>query len=71
MATNKVFGCDDMRREILSYLPKYCIQCKSRMGNINYPNSYKLCFDRIWRKNECKRMKGYCNWCYYYVYEYN
>ena len=71
MSANKVFDSDDLRRKIFSYLPKYCKQCKCKMGNIKYPNSYKLYFDRTWRKNECKPIKGYCNWCYYYVYEYN
>ena len=70
MSANKVFGCDELRGEILSYLPRYCLQCKNRMGNINYPHSYKLYHDSIWKRNECKRLKGYCNWCYYYVFEY-
>ena len=39
---SKVFGCDHLRREILSYIPKRCKECKKKMGNINYPRSYKL-----------------------------
>ncbi len=68
---SKVFGCEDLRKEILSYIPKRCKECKKKMGNINYPRSYKLYQDYIWRSNECKCLRGYCNWCYYYVYEYN
>mgnify|MGYP001190735892 FL=1 len=68
---SKVFGCDDLRKEILSYIPKYCGECKGRMGNINFPKGIKQYRNYIWRINECKHMKGYCNWCYYYVYEYN
>jgi hypothetical protein len=71
MSANKVFGCDDLRRKILSFLPKYCLHCRCRMGNINFPISYKPYYNIIWRKNECKKCKGYCNWCYYYVYEYD
>ena len=67
---SKVFGCDDLRKEILNYIPKYCGHCKTRMGNINYPKSCKEYNNYIWRKNECKKLKGYCNWCYYYVFEY-
>jgi hypothetical protein len=74
MSANKVFGCDDLRRKILSFLPKYCLGCKDRMGNINFPFNYKPYYNRIWCKNECKKEckknKGYCNYCYYYVYDY-
>ena len=46
-------------------------ECKGRMGNINFPKGIKQYRNYIWRINECKHMKGYCNWCYYYVFEYN
>ena len=68
---SKVFGCDDLRKEILSYFPKYCKQCTRKMGKINYPKSYRLDHDTIWLTNENKCLKGYCNWCYYYAFEYH
>ena len=68
---SKVFGCEDLRREILSYIPKRCKQCKQTMGNIKYDVSRKLYRDYSWRVNECDKLEGFCNWCYYYVFEYN
>ncbi len=67
---SKVFGCDDLRKEILSYIPKYCGQCKRKMGNSIYPKGIKQYRIYSWRMNECERMEGYCNWCYYYVFGY-
>lgn len=67
----RVFGCDDLRREIMSYIPKRCKECKGKMGNIKYNHKCKIYKDYTWRVNECEALKGYCNWCYYYVYEYN
>ena len=67
---SKVFGCDDLRRNILSYIPKRCGSCKVAMGNVFYEKNCKYYRDYTWRKNECIQLKGYCNWCYYYVFEY-
>ena len=39
MEANKVFGCDDLRKEILSYLPRRCLHCHKKMNNM-YMNSY-------------------------------
>lgn len=70
---NKVFGCDELRRTILSYIPKRCKSCHQKisvkynqidMKSICNYNNYK------WRELECIKFKGYCNWCYYYVFEY-
>ena len=66
---SQVFGCDDLREKILSYIPRYCGECKKKLGYMKYDN-VKLYMDINWRRNECIKMKGCCNWCYYYVYEY-
>ena len=70
MSVQKVFGCQDLRKEILSYFPKRCLQCKKKMRNDKdmYPKFY---WKKEWCDNENMKMKGYCNWCYFYVFEYN
>ena len=69
----KVFNCDDLRKEILSYIPTRCKSCHQKM-NLNkiyketaYLGGYR---NYKWRRSECFKLKGYCNWCYYYVFEY-
>ena len=32
---------------------------------------YKKYLDYSWRRSENEYMKNYCNWCYYYVFEYD
>jgi len=70
---NKVFGCRDIRSCIFEYLPKRCKSCKQQMSinnnwrEFDYMSEYK---NYDWRKSECPKLKGYCNWCYYYVFEY-
>ena len=73
-AVNRVFGCDDLRRNILSYIPKRCKSCHQQM-NTKPPHFQATVYtggylDYEWRRAECVFMKGYCNWCYYYVFEY-
>lgn len=70
MEANKVFGCDDLRKEILSYLPRRCLHCHKKMNNM-YMNSNKYYRLDDWRISECGKMKNYCNWCVYYVFEYS
>ena len=71
---NTVFGCDDLRRNIFSYIPKRCKCCHQKINteppkykDTAYIGGYK---NHEWRKAECAKLKGYCNWCYYYVFEY-
>ena len=71
---NKVFGCDDLRMNILSYIPKRCKSCHQKM-DIEPPKFRDTAYlggylNYEWRKCECTKLKGYCNWCYYYVFEY-
>ena len=33
MEAGKVFGCDELRGEILSYLPRRCLHCHNKMNN--------------------------------------
>jgi len=69
MSTQKVFECDDLRKEILSYIPKRCKSCHNTMNKKIDSNilQYK---NYSWRVAECNRMDNFCNWCYYYVFEY-
>ena len=34
----------------------------------SYPKYY---WDKEWCYSENMKMRGYCNWCYFYVFEYN
>jgi hypothetical protein len=71
----KVFGCSDTRSQILSYLPKRCKSChqaiKVSCKNSNGFLHIKKYRNYEWRRTECQKMKHYCNWCYFYVFEYN
>ena len=72
-AERKVFGCDDTRKKILSYIPIRCKSCHQKMAfNKNYEETAYIGGHRDyeWRGSECIKLKGYCNWCYYYVFEY-
>ena len=69
MSVQKVFECDDLRKKILTYIPKRCRSCHTIMKaklntNILHYRNY------AWRAAECTKMDNYCNWCYYYVFEY-
>ena len=66
---NKVFGCDDLRKEILSFFPKRCKHCHKKMNNL-YKKSHKYYWKEDWKKSENGKMHGYCNWCVCYVFEY-
>ena len=70
MEAGKVFGCDDLRGEILSYLQRRCLHCHKKM-NKKYRNSYKYYWLDNWKRSESGKMKNYCNWCVYYVFEYS
>lgn len=69
MSAQKVFDCSDLRKKILSFFPKRCLQCHIKMNNNNpsYPKFYNI---PEWQRSENQKMKGYCNWCYFYVFEY-
>ena len=71
MAANKVFECEDLRGEILSYFPKRCLECKNILLNKMYSNNNKYYRDYVWKRTKNIKMPKVCNWCYYYVYEYN
>lgn len=71
MAAHVVFGCDDLRGEILSYIPKRCKECKQKMRNKVYNHNKKLYNDYKWKNTRNKKMPNYCNWCVYYVFELN
>ena len=65
-----VFDIEDIRKEIFSYLPKKCYSCNHKMNGIS-KIKYKKYLDYSWRRSENEYMKNYCNWCYYYVFEYD
>ena len=67
----RVFGCDDLRREIMSYFPDRCFQCKNILLNKLYSDNNRYYRDYVWKHTKNKKMPKVCNWCYYYVYEYN
>ena len=68
-SSSKVFGSDDLRKEILSFFPKRCRSCHGKM-NRKIDTTILRHRDYSWRAAECNRMDHYCNWCYYYVFEY-
>ena len=68
---SKVFGCDHLRKEILSYFPKRCFECKNILLNKLYSENNLYYKDYVWKRTKNKNMPKVCNWCYYYVYEYN
>ena len=68
---SKVFECEDLRREILSYFPKRCFECKNILLNNVYSDNNRYYRDYVWKRTKNKNMPTVCNWCYYYVYEYN
>lgn len=71
MASNAVFGSDDLRKEILSYFPNRCLECKTILINKIYCNNNKYYRDYVWKRTKNLKIPKVCNWCYYYVYEYN
>ena len=74
-AVQKVFACNDTRSSILSYLPKRCKSCHQIMKvACKKPNDFlhiKKYKSYEWRRTESHKIKHYCNWCYFYVFEYN
>ena len=68
---SKVFECDDLRSEILSYFPIRCFECKNILLNKLYSENNLYYKDYVWKRTKNKNMPKVCNWCYYYVYEYN
>lgn len=73
MSVQLVFQCDDLRKKILSFIPKRCKSCHQKLKFNNNWNEYSYMGgyrNYEWRESECKLLKNYCNWCYYYVFEY-
>ena len=68
MAANKVFGCDDLRKKILTYIPNRCIECGNIMFLKKYSHNNKLYNDDVWKKTRNKKFRNHCNWCVYYVF---
>jgi hypothetical protein len=75
LINNKVFGSDDLRKYILSFIVQdRCMSCHQPViencNNINYKKYW--CND--WKRMKCNKFKfgnyHVCNWCYYYVWEY-
>ena len=68
---NKVFGCDDLCREILSNLTyNRCQWFRQRMLN-DKPSIPKYYCDSEWSKSVNSFQPEYCDWCYHYVFKYN
>jgi hypothetical protein len=61
---------NDLKKEILSYLPKRCLSCHQKMKNKIVKHNIKLYRSDEWRCTKNRFMPDVCNWCYYYVYEY-
>lgn len=66
----RVFGCDDLRRHILSFLVHdRCMECHQPMSACTaqktkqYQNIY-------WTRARYSTTQRVCNWCYHYVWEY-
>ncbi len=71
MSAERVFGCDDLRGEIMSFFPKRCLHCHRRMNNLYKDCNKKFYRNDDWRRSENGRMEGYCNWCVCYIFEYD
>lgn len=65
-----VFSCKEMRNNIFNYIPKRCKSCSNILSNKKIPGYPKYHNSIKWCRSESK-IKHYCNWCYYYVFEYN
>ena len=74
IAASKVFGCDDLRRKILSYFPKRCNRCKKKMKENTHPSPDILaeyCFTPPffwfynWNDTQNHIKKEFCNLCFY------
>jgi hypothetical protein len=73
MNTQQVFQNDDLRRHILSFVvAKRCLSCHKILKSDKKIDiiSYKDYQNNEWRSNRNVYMTNVCNWCYYYVYEY-
>ena len=68
---SKVFGCNDLRKEILSFFPKRCLHCHKKMNKTYKDSNVKYYWKEDWSKSENVMMPGYCNWCVFYVFEYH
>ena len=72
-AANKVFSCDHLRREILSFFPTRCRNCKKILRIITFPNpeyAAQVCFAWPyffceWNEAQCHKNKRICNLCYH------
>lgn len=68
----KVFSSDDLRKEILSFIPKRCKSCHNKLlkkfSDLN-STKYKLYWSNDWKYSKNYYHKNYCNWCCYYVFE--
>lgn len=76
-SSNKVFQCSDLRSHILSFIVnKRCMSCHQPVLEINKNNNnIKKYWSYKWQKTQCNKFKLgryiVCNWCYYYVWEYD
>ena len=69
MSSQKVFDCDDLRKYIFEFIPKKCLQCNKKMHGFHKSDN-KFYLDKRWCSSRNKNLSNYCNWCYYYVFEY-
>ena len=70
MSANIVFGCDELRKEILSYIPVRCESCHNKM-DIKTKFKHKYYWKEEYRRSRNVINKKYCNWCWHYVFEYD
>ncbi len=61
---------NELKKEILSYLPNRCLSCHQKMRKETISHNIKLYWSNEWRYTKNRYMPDVCNWCYYYVYEY-
>lgn len=66
MATEKVFNNEYLMRHILTFYPKRCGSCRSKMKRKFVDSTIHKYWDGEWTRTENKFCKGYCNWCCIY-----
>ena len=69
----KVFDCQDLVKNIFEFAyPSRCMSCHQPLNYNGEKITYKKYWDNNWKRTKCSKYSGnVCNWCYYYVWEWN
>ncbi len=72
-SSQKVFDCQDLVKKIFEFsYPSRCMECHQALNYNVEKINYKKYWDNNWKRTKCSKYSGnICNWCYYYVWEWN